>query len=175
MSNSKIAPAVLSELNRQINQELSAAYGYRALANWCDDQNLAGFTRWFSKQVGEEHIHAQKLIDFVIDRGTLPDLSSISAPKTTFKSLLEVARHVQAMEEKNTAGINAVYEAAIHAKDYPTQMLMQWYISEQVEEETWTLEMLERVEAASCAGGMSDLDRHIERYLEADKADGKGE
>ena len=102
MSNSKIPPSVLSELNRRINQELGAAYSYRALANWCDDQNLAGFTRWFSKQVGEEHIHAQKMIDFIIDRGTLPELSTLAAPKTTFKSLVEVARHVQAMEEKNT-------------------------------------------------------------------------
>ena len=54
-------------------------------------------------------------------------------------------------------------------------MLMQWYITEQVEEEAWTLEMLERVEAASCAGGMSDLDRHIERYLESEKAEAKGD
>ena len=70
------------------------------------------------------------------------------------------------MERTNTEGINAVYEAALAAKDYPAQVLMHWFINEQVEEEAWCLEMVERVQAASCAGGLSDLDRHIERYLE---------
>jgi ferritin len=59
-----------------------------------------------------------------------------------------------------------VYEAALAAKDYAAQVLMHGFISEQVEEEAWCLEMVERVQAASCAGSLSDLDRHIERYLE---------
>ena len=63
------------------------------------------------------------------------------------------------------------YDAAVAAKDYPAQVLMQWFINEQVEEEAWCMEMVERVQAATCAGGTSDLDRHIERYLE----DGKGQ
>jgi ferritin len=173
MANSKIPTAVIAELNRQINQELTAAYSYRAAANWCDDQNLVGFASWFDQQVAEEHTHAKKIIDHMIDRGTLPELGAVSAPQTSFKSLLELARHVQGMEAKNTQGINAVYEAAVAAKDYPAQVLMQWYINEQVEEEAWALEMLERVESANCAGGMSDLDRHIVRYLEAGADDGK--
>ena len=63
----------------------------------------------------------------------------------------------------------AVYEAALADKDYAAQVFMQWFINEQVEEEAWSLEMVERVQAATCAGGFSDLDRHIERYL-ADEA-----
>jgi ferritin len=74
------------------------------------------------------------------------------------------------MELNNTQGIHAVYEAALAAKDYPTQVMIQWFITEQVEEEAWCMEMVERVQAASCAGGLSDLDRHIERYLEAERA-----
>ncbi len=65
----------------------------------------------------------------------------------------------------NSAPPNSVYEAALAAKDYPAQVLMHWFINEQIEEEAWCLEMVERVQAASCAGGLSDLDRHIERYL----------
>jgi ferritin len=63
------------------------------------------------------------------------------------------------------AAMRAVYETALAAKDYPAQVLMQWFINEQIEEEAWCLEMVERVQAANCAGGFSDLDRHIERYL----------
>ena len=77
-----------------------------------------------------------------------------------------MAQQAQAQEHANTLGINAVYEAAVAAKDYSAQVLMHWFINEQVEEEDWSTEMVERVQTASCAGSLSDLDRHIERYLE---------
>jgi ferritin len=165
----KIAPKLLTELNRQLNQELSAAHGYRALSFWCDDENLIGFASFFAKQSAEEHDHAQKIADHLIDRGVLPELAALAAPKQGFKSLLEVAQQAQGMEHANTQGINAAYEAALAAKDYSAQMLMQSFIEEQTEEEAWALEMVERVQAASCAGGLSDLDRHIERYLNRDE------
>ena len=170
MHTTKIPAKVLAELNRQFNHELSAAQGYLALSLWCEDQNLKGFASFFGKQVAEEHGHAKKISSHLIDRGVLPELAAIAAPKTNFKSLLEAANHAQAMEAANTQGINSVYEAAFAAKDYPAQVLMQWFINEQIEEESWCLEMVERVQAANCAGGMSDLDRHIERYLGEEKA-----
>jgi len=165
MRISKIAPKVLTELNRQFNQELSAAHNYRALAIWCEDQNFKGFADYFAKQAVEEDTHAGKIKDHLINRDVAPELTAIPAPKQNFKSLLEVAEQAYAMEQANTQGINAVYEAALAAKDYPAQVLMHWFINEQVEEEAWCVEMVERVQTASCAGGMSDLDRHIERYL----------
>jgi ferritin len=162
----KIHAKVVAELNRQFNQELSAAHSYRALSLWCDNENLRGFTRFFARQAAEELEHAARITTHLIGRGLLPESAAVPAPKCHFKSLLEVAQHAQAMESENTQGINAVYEAALAAKDYPVQVLMQWFIKEQVEEEAWSLEMVERVQAATCAGGYSDLDRHVERYLE---------
>jgi ferritin len=161
---------VVAELNRQLNQELGAAQSYRALSLWCADQNLKGFAGYFTKQATEEQEHAAKMIAHLLDRRVQPELTAISAPKQNFKSLLEAAQQAQAMEIANTQGINAVYEAALAARDYPAQVLMHWFISEQVEEEAWSTEMVERVQAASCAGSLSDLDRHIERLLTGDKA-----
>jgi ferritin len=172
MSKSKIPAKVLTELNRQLNYELGAAHSYRALSLWCADQNLKGFAAFFAQQTGEEHEHAEKIADHLIDRGSLPELAAIVAPKQNFKSLLEVAQHAQAMEQANTQGVHAVYEAALAAKDYPAQVLMHWFINEQVEEEAWTIEMVARVQAATCAGSVSDLDRHIECLL---GGGGKGE
>lgn len=165
MTHSKIPAKVLAELNRQLNQELSSAHSYRALSFWCEEQNLKGFARHFDKQAGEEHKHANKIAGHLIDRRMLPETGALPAPKCNFKSLLEAAMHAQAMEQANTQGINAVYEAALAAKDYPAQVLMHWFIAEQVEEEEWSTEMVERVQSATCAGSCSDLDRHIERYL----------
>ena len=158
----------MAELNRQINQELGAAHSYRALSLWCSDQNLKGFAAFFAKQMHEEQEHAAKIAAHLIDRRVLPELGVIPAPQRRFKSLLEAAQHAEAMERTNTRGINAVYETAVAANDYPAQVLMHWFINEQVEEESWSAEMVERVEAATCAGSLSDLDRHIERLLTGD-------
>jgi ferritin len=171
MPKSKIPAKVLTELNRQLNYELGAAHSYRALSLWCADQNLKGFAAFFAKQASEEHEHAEKIAGHQVDRGALPELTALPAPQQGFKSLLEVAQHAQAMEEANTKGIHAVYDAALAARDYPAQVLMHWFINEQVEEEAWTAEMVGRVQAATCAGSVSDLDRHIEKLLGSGEAD----
>lgn len=172
MPNSKITSKVLAELNRQINQELNAAQGYLALSLWCDLRNLAGFSSFFARQAAEERAHAAKITKHLLDRNVAPELGAIPAPRQGHKSLLDLALQAQAMEQANTQGIHAAYEAALAAKDLPAQVLMHWFINEQVEEEAWAAEMVERVQAASCAGSLSDLDRHIERYLAPDKKAG---
>ena len=168
MAKSNLAPKVLTELNRQLNHELGAAHAYQALSIWCAARNFTGFAAFFAKQAGEERTHAGKMIDHVIDRGATPELAALPAPPGDHASLLDVALQAQAMEVANTRGIHAVYEAALAAKDYPVQVLMHWFINEQVEEEAWCDEMIDRVKGASCAGSLSDLDRHIERHLAGD-------
>jgi ferritin len=169
MPKSKIPSKVVDELSRQFNHELGAAHAYRALAVWCDAKNLKGFASYFTKQSGEELEHADKFSSHLVDRGAQPELAAVSAPKQEFCSLLEVAQQALTMEQANTQGINAAYEAALAAKDYPAQVLLHWFINEQVEEEAWANEMVDRVQNATCAGSLSDLDRHIERLLENDK------
>jgi ferritin len=166
MPKSKIAEKVFEELSRQFNQELAAAHSYLAFSVWSDVRNFKGFGKYFVKQAGEERAHAERIIKHLTDRGMTAEVAAIPQPKQAFKTLLEVALQAQAQEHANTEGINAAYEAAVAAKDYPAQVLLHWFINEQVEEEDWANEMVDRVQAASCAGGLSDLDRHIERYLE---------
>jgi len=171
MAKTKIPSKTLTELNRQLNCELTAAHAYLALSVWCASRSLKGFAGFFSKQSGEEREHAEKLMKHVLDRGIAPELAAIAAPKQNFKSLLEVVEQAQAMEQANTRGINAVYEAAVAARDYPAQVLMHWFIKEQVEEEAWAAELVDRVQAAACAGSLLDLDRHVEKLLGDDQED----
>jgi len=168
MPATAIKPGVLKELQRQLNHELAAAHAYLALAVWCHDQNFKGFARFFSKQAGEERQHAQKLMDHLLDRQVLPRLAAMPEPKGEFRDLLGAAQHAESMERENTAGIHACYEAAVREGDVASQVLLQWFVTEQVEEEDWTAEMVQRVQRANCAGGLGDLDRHIERYLKED-------
>lgn len=160
-----IPPTVLSELKRQLNQELNAAHGYLAMSIWCAAQNLKGFARFFAKQADEERKHAAKLIDHVVNRGVQAELGTLAAPKQDFPELLDLVLQAQAMEQGNTKGIDTVYAAALADHDYPAQVLMHWFINEQVEEEAWAAELVGRVKSATCAGSLSDLDRHVEKLL----------
>lgn len=167
MSTERIPETVSKELHRQLNHEFTAAHHYDALAWWCAHHTLPGFERFFRQQAAEEREHAARIGRHLVGRGVCPVLEAVPAPRTDFASLLDVARHAQATELNNSRGIHAAYEAALAAKDYPAQVMLHWFIQEQVEEEAWTAEMVARVEAASCAGALLDMDRHIERLLEA--------
>ena len=172
MPGKPVPAALVTELQRQFNHELAAAHAYTALAVWCFDQNLKGFSRYFYKQAGEEREHAQKFMDHLLDRGVMPELAALAAPTTRFKTLLDVAKHARTMEQDNTAGIHRVYETALEHKDYPAQVLTHWFIEEQVEEEAWCDEMVARAEAATTPGALQALDHHIIKQLADQGHDG---
>jgi ferritin len=166
MAQSKTNAKVVAELNRQLNQELAAAHSYLALSVWCDARNFKGFGKYFVKQAGEERAHAEKILKHLTDRNETAKLTAVPVPKQDFGTLLEVAQQALSQERANTMGIHTIHEVAMEAKDYPAQVLMHWFIAEQVEEEDWATEMVERLQGATSAGGLTYLDRHIERYLE---------
>ena len=122
-------------MNDQINKELYSSYLYLSMAAYFEDKNLLGFARWMRIQEAEEREHAMKFYDFILERGGKVTLKTIDAPKTEWKSTLEVAEEVAAHEAKVTASIYALYELALKEKDYPAQVMLQWFITEQVEEE----------------------------------------
>lgn len=122
-------------MNDQINKELYSSYLYLSMAAYFEDKNLPGFARWMRIQEAEEREHAMKFYDFILERGGKVTLKTIDAPKTEWKSTLEVAEEVAAHEAKVTASIHALYELALKEKDYPAQVMLQWFITEQVEEE----------------------------------------
>ena len=130
-----ITKTMQDAINDQINKELYSAYLYLSMAAYFEDNNLPGFAHWMRVQESEEREHAMKLYDFLLERGGRVILKAIDAPKTEWKSTLEVAEEVAAHEAKVTAYIYALYETALKEKDYPAQMMLQWFITEQVEEE----------------------------------------
>jgi len=146
-------------MNEQINKELFSSYLYLSMAAYFEDQNLPGFGSWMRLQADEERGHAMKFYDFVLERGGKVQLKAIDAPKTEWTSSLEVAEEVAAHEAKITASIYALYELALKEKDYPAQVMLQWFISEQVEEEKNAAEIvanLKLIEARGTAVMMLD-------------------
>jgi ferritin len=147
-----ISKAMQDAINDQINKELYSSYLYLSMAAYLEDQNLKGFAHWMRVQEGEEREHAMKFYDFLMDRGGQVALKAIDAPPTQWKSNLELFKEVAAHEAKVTASINALYELAVKEKDYPAQVLLQWYINEQVEEEKNAAEIVAQLEMVEARG-----------------------
>ena len=130
-----ISKTMQDAINDQIQKELYSSYLYLSMSAYFADRNLSGFAHWMRVQEAEEREHAMKFYDFILERGGKVDLKAIDAPKAEWTSTLEVAEEVAAHEAKVTASIYALYETALKEKDYPAQIMLQWFISEQVEEE----------------------------------------
>ena len=130
-----ISKSMQDAINEQINKELFSSYLYLSMAAYFAGKNLQGFSKWMHVQAGEERGHAMKLYEHLEDRGGRVLLKAIAAPKTEWASNLEVFREAAAHEAMITASINGLYETAQQEKDYPAQVLLQWFINEQVEEE----------------------------------------
>jgi ferritin len=147
-----ISKAMQDAVNEQINKELFSSYLYLSMAAYFEDRNLPGFSRWLRVQVDEERQHGMKFYDFLVDRGGRVELKAIAAPQKEWTSSLEAFKEVQAHEAHVTASINALYELALAEKDYPAQVLLQWFISEQVEEEKNAAEIVAQLELIESHG-----------------------
>ena len=162
---------VISALQKQADHELLASQNYLAMAYWCEIHHYSGFAGFFFKQCREEQEHANKILKHLADRDVTPQIGAIPAPAIDYKALMDVAQAAYDFERANTAGIHAAYEAALAEKDYPAQVMLHWFITEQVEEEAWSDKMLVKVREANCAGALGNLDRHIEKILATDEDD----
>jgi ferritin len=147
-----MSKAVQDAINEQINKELFSSYLYLAMAAHFEENNLPGFARWLRIQAAEENEHGMKFYEHLLERGGHVELKAIAAPKTGWKTSLEAFQEVQAHEAKVTASINALYELALKEKDYPAQVLLQWFITEQVEEEKNAGEIVHQLEMVDAHG-----------------------
>jgi ferritin len=132
-------------LNEQINKEFFSSYLYLSMAAYFEDKNLTGFAHWMQLQADEEREHAMKFYKYILDSGGRVQLKAIDAPATEWKSNLEVAEQVAEHEAKVTASIHSLYELALNEKDYAAQVMLQWFITEQVEEEKNATELVAKL------------------------------
>lgn len=126
---------ICQALNNQINQEMSAAYSYLAMAAHFDTKNLDGFANWMMAQHLEEHDHAMRLYRYLLDRGGEVALESIDRPNGKFDSVRAVFGAALQQEKTNTESIHELYKLAQSLNDFATQSHLQWFLDEQVEEE----------------------------------------
>lgn len=144
MINKKIEKAI----NDQITSEMYSGNLYLVMSAYCETLNLSGFAQFFRKQNEEEMSHALKLFDYLLNRNAKIDLGVINKPPSKYKSLTDVFKQFYEHEKAVTGMINDIYALSVKENDYPTQVEMQWFVSEQVEEEKTALALLEKVKMA---------------------------
>ncbi|HUG40950.1 MAG TPA: ferritin [Longimicrobiales bacterium] len=139
---------VKSLINDQIGHEFYAAYLYLAMSAHFETHGYGGFAKWFRMQSREESGHAMRLFDYLVERGEEIELRHIDQPAKGFGTPQEAFRAALDHERRVTAQINRLYEAARYADDYPTLIMLQWFIQEQVEEEQSTGRAVEQLDMA---------------------------
>jgi ferritin len=126
---------MLKALNDQINAEMYSSYLYLSMETYFQSISLTGFAAWMRAQVQEELMHGMKFYGFVNERGGKVTLEAIAKPESTWASPLAAFEAIQKHEEHVTSLINDLVDLAISEKDHATNNFLQWFVSEQVEEE----------------------------------------
>ncbi len=157
-----ISKTMQDAINQQINAELYSAYLYLSMAAYLKDKSLNGMANWMECQAMEEQYHALKMYGFVNERGGRVFLKSIGEPPAEWNSPLAVFEAVAEHEAKVTDLINNLVDLAIQEKDHATNNFLQWYVTEQVEEEATDDEVIRKMKLVENApGGLFMMDQEL--------------
>ena len=148
-----ISKEVTKLLNEQIMKELYSAYLYQSMAAYSAENSLKGFANWFQIQALEEIFHAEKFYNYIMDQGAKVELLAIDKPKSDFSSPTDLFEETLAHEKTVTASINNIVNQARKENDEATYIFLQWFVTEQVEEEAAPAEILGRLKLAGNQGG----------------------
>jgi ferritin len=130
-----LSKTMLAEMNEQVKHELFSAYLYLSMAAHFETANLGGFASWMRLQAAEEQEHGMKFFDYILDRGGKVALQAIDGPQVDFGTPIDVFEKVLAHEQHVTALIHKLYAQAVKDEDYASQVFLNWFVTEQVEEE----------------------------------------
>ncbi len=157
-----MTPTVLDAINKQIAAEFAASFSYLAMAAWCEHHKFMGAGSWLRLQSAEEHMHATKLFNFVLARNHPVKLQAIAEPRSEFKSVGEIFERALAQEQDVSKQIDALYELAFKEKVFAAMAELQWFITEQVEEEKTVREILAKFQMVKDdPSSLLDLDREL--------------
>jgi ferritin len=149
-------------LNDQVQWETYSAYIYLSMAAHFQAKGLPGFANWMRVQYQEEMFHAMKFYDFILERGGKVSLQAIPEPPHDWASPLAVFEHALEHEEGVTERINNLSDLAIAAKDHATAICLQWFVTEQVEEEANVTDIIQKLKLMEGAtGALFMLDKEL--------------
>jgi len=157
-----IKEKILKALNKQLNEELYSSYAYLAMSAHFSSESLDGFAHWFRLQSQEEYGHAMKILDYKNPRDGKVTLMKVDPPKAMWKTPVDIFKETFEQEVSVSKSINGIVELSLAEKDYATNNFMQWFVSEQVEEESSASKLLDRMKLiGDNKNGLLMLDREL--------------
>jgi ferritin len=157
-----LSQKVQDALNDQINYELTSSYNYLGMSAYCELHNFLGCAAWLKSQSEEEYTHGMKLFRFLIARNCKVVLKPLAQASTDFKSVVDVFDQALAQERDVTGRIEALYELAFKEKAFPELVELQWFITEQVEEERTARDIAAKFNMVkNDSAALLDLDREL--------------
>jgi ferritin len=166
-----LSPEVEAAMNAQIAAELYSSHLYLAMSTACESDGLPGLGRWFALQADEERDHALRFVRHVLDRGGRVVLTGLDAPPTEFGGPLGAFEQALTHEMNVTQMIDGLYGMALQHGDYASQVFLQWFVTEQVEEEKTATEIVQTLKAV---GHDPIALMMFDRELGASRAEGAG-
>lgn len=157
---------VEKSLNEQVEKEAYSSQYYLAMACWAENNGMNGTAKFLYGQADEERLHMLKLVKFINERGGKSIIGTIQAPPTSYECLEQVFESLLDHEISVTGSINNVVDICLQEKDYTTHNFMQWYVSEQLEEEALARTILDKLKLIGTdKGGLYMFDRDMENSL----------
>lgn len=151
-------------MNAHLSKELYAAHLYLAMSAYFDDINLPGCGSWMRSQAEEERGHAMKFYEYMYDRGGTVEIMALDKPPARYGSALDAFRAAFEHERQVTRAIDDLYAQAIDQKDYASQVFLQWFVEEQVEEEKTAGDIVQTLEmVADSSAALLMFDRELGR------------
>lgn len=166
-----LSKTIEKALNHQITVEEHSSRIYLAMAVWCETKGYPGAGEFLYAQSEEERMHMLKLVHYVNDRGGKAAIAALEAPSDEYPNLHDLFKAVFKHEQFVSSEINKVYGIALEEKDYTTAQFMQWYIEEQIEEESTMQGILDKMELAGGEkGGIFHIDKELSAMAAASPA-----
>jgi len=157
-----LSETIQKAINDQIKDEFFASHFYLAMSAYFESVNLSGCASWMRKQSEEEREHAMKFFSYLNDRGARVILQSVAQPPAEFSSVLDVFEKALEHEQRVTASINNIYTLAVKENDYATQVMLNWFVEEQVEEEKSASDVIALLKmVGDSVQGLIMLDRQL--------------
>jgi ferritin len=161
-----ISEKMIKSLNYQVNRETYSAYFYLGMASYATEKGLNGIANWFTVQVQEELSHAQKIYDYVTQQGARVMLEAIEEPPQSFSSVLDLFEKTLEHEKKVTELINGLVNQAKDENDHATEIFLQWFVTEQVEEEANAEELVQKLKLIGKDGnGLLMVDKELSQRV----------
>lgn len=163
-----LSEKIVEALNRQIHVEATSSQHYLAMAIWAETKGFNGAAKFLYLHSDEERFHMLKLVKFLNERGGTAKVNAMDAPKADFKDLRNIFEDLLEHETNVTNEINGLVDLCLSEKDYTTHNFLQWYVSEQIEEEALARNIMDKLNLiGNDKGGMYLFDKEMEEMAAA--------